>query len=225
MLARLCALVVWALVAATTVFWGLRLLVRAPPAPTAAVVVGDATSTRVDLTRLLGATPVAVAAAPGVLTEAGSRFRLLGIMAPKPSATGRAHGVALIAVDGKLPRAYQVGAAVDGEMLLQSVSLRSAALGSARGGPGVTLELPPLPTAATGTLPAPGQMSGQIPGQLPGQAPVPVSVVPGLAQRIAAQTMLPQVMPVPPFAAPQVSNPGGVVPQPPPPREPGTSPQ
>ena len=216
MLARLCALVVWALVAATAVFWGLRLLVRAPPAPAAAVVVGDATSTRVDLTRLLGATPVAVAA-PGVLTEAGSRFRLLGIMAPKPSATGRAHGVALIAVDGKLPRAYQVGAAVDGDMLLQSVSLRSAALGSARGGPGVTLEMPPLPTAATGTLPASGQ--------IPGQAPVPISVVPGLAQRIAAQTMLPQVVPAPPFAAPQVPNPGGVVPQPPPPREPGTSPQ
>ena len=209
MLARLCALVVWALVAATAVFWGLRLLVRAPSAPPAAVLVGDA-STRVDLTRLLGAAPVAVAA-PGVLTEAGSRFRLLGIMAPKPSATGRAHGVALIAVDGKLPRAYQVGAAVDGDMLLQSVSLRSAALGSARGGPAVTLELPPLPTAATGTLP--------VPGQIPGRAPVPVSVVPGLAQRIAAQTMLPQGMPVQPFATPQVPNPGSVVPEPPQPRE------
>ena len=224
MLARLCALVVWALVAATAVFWGLCLLVRAPSAPAAAVLVGDATSTRVDLTRLLGAAPVAVAA-PGVLTEAGSRFRLLGIMAPKPSATGRAHGVALIAVDGKLPRAYQVGAAVDGDMLLQSVSLRSAALGSARGGPAVTLELPPLPTAATGALPVPGQMSGQIPGHAPGQAPVPVSVVPGLAQRVAAQPMLPQGMPAAPFAAPQVPNLGSVVPEPPQPRESGTSPQ
>ena len=40
MLARLTAFVVWALVAATAVFWGLRLLVRPQAAPAYAVAVG-----------------------------------------------------------------------------------------------------------------------------------------------------------------------------------------
>jgi general secretion pathway protein C len=224
MLARLCAFVLWALVAATAVFWGLRLLVRAPSAPAAAVAVADATSTRVDLTRLLGEAPVAVAA-PAAQLEVSSRFRLLGIMAPKPSAIGPAHGVALIAVDGKLPKAFQVGAAVDGEMLLQSVSMRSASLGPARGGPGMTLELPPLPSAATGTLPGLGPAQG------------PVSGVPGLTPRFATQPqqqqqqqqqqpLMPQATASPSFAVPQIPNPAApLVPQPPPSREPGAATQ
>ena len=226
MLARLCAFVLWALVAATAVFWGLRLLVRAPAAPPAAVVAGDAASPRVDLTRLLGAVPVALAV-PVTQVDANARFRLLGIMAPKPSATGPAHGVALIAVDGKLPKAFRVGATVDGDMLLQSVSLRSAALGGARGGPGFTLELPPLPGAATGTLPA--AVSGQAgqagqtgqAGQALGQAPVP-----GLAQRIAAQVMPAQPAPSPSFAVPQIPiPPAGLTPQPPQSRDAGAASQ
>ena len=220
MLARLCAFVLWALVAATAVFWGLRLLVRAPAAPPAAVVAGDAASPRVDLTRLLGAVPVALAV-PVAQVDANARFRLLGIMAPKPSATGPAHGVALIAVDGKLPKAFRVGATVDGDMLLQSVSLRSAALGRARGGPGFTLELPPLPGAATGTLPA--VVSGQVgqSGQALGQAPVS-----GLAQRIAAQVMPAQPAPSPSFAVPQIPiPPAALTPQPPQSRDAGAAPQ
>ena len=209
MLARLCAFVLWALVAATAVFWGLRLLVQSPSAPPAAVVVSDAASPRVDLTRLLGVAPVAQ-------VDANARFRLLGIMAPKLSAAGPAHGVALIAVDGKLPKAFKVGATVDGETLLQSVSLRSAALGSARGGPGFTLELPPLPGVATGTLPA--ALSGQGAGQGAGQGQAPV---PGLAQRIANQMSPAQTAPSPSFAVPQIPiSPTALTPQPPQPREP-----
>lgn len=201
MLARLCAFVVWALVAATAVFWGLRLLVHAPIAPAAAVAVGDAAAVRVDLTRLLGAVPVAAAPAAAAV-EASSRFRLLGIMAPKrAAAAGRARGVALIAVDGKLPKAYSVGSALDADLVLQSVSLRSAAIGPARGGPTVTLELPPLPAAATGTLP------------VPEAAFAPVGAAPGGLPRIAPQVLAPpQIMPVPPAtAAPQGTRP--VLPQ------------
>lgn len=155
MLARLCAFVIWALVAASAVFWGLRLLVRAPAAPPHAVTLGDAAALRVDLTRLLGAAPVAPQVAVAV-AEASSRFRLIGIMAPRASAAvGRRGGVALIAVDGKLPRAYAVGASLDGALVLQSVSLRTAVIGPSQGAATVTLELPPLPAAATGTLPSP----------------------------------------------------------------------
>ena len=41
MLARLTAFVIWGLVAATAVFWGLRLLVRPQPAPAYAVAHGS----------------------------------------------------------------------------------------------------------------------------------------------------------------------------------------
>jgi general secretion pathway protein C len=146
--AQLSAFVIWALVAASATFWGLRLLVRAPAAPVHAVSVGDATSARGDLTRLLGAPPV-VANAAVAAPQLSARFRLTGVMAPKPPGT---HGVALIAVDGKLPRAFKVGAPIDGELVLQSVSLRTAAIGPVQGSPAVVLELPPLPPPATGTL-------------------------------------------------------------------------
>jgi general secretion pathway protein C len=63
MLARLSAFVIWALVAATAVFWGLRLFVRAPAAPTYTVPVGDAAAVRGDLARLLGTAPVAAPSA------------------------------------------------------------------------------------------------------------------------------------------------------------------
>jgi general secretion pathway protein C len=191
MLARLCAFVIWALVAASAVFWGLRLLVRAPAAPPNAVAVGDAAAVRVDLTRLLGAAPVAAPLAVAV-AEASARFRLIGIMAPKAStAAGHRGGVALIAVDGRLPKAYAVGSSLDGDLVLQSVSLRTAAIGPSRGAATVTLELPPLPAAATGTLPSP----------VAGFAPA--GVAPGAPARFGSPMAVPplvtpQGMPLPP---------------------------
>ena len=148
--ARLSAFVIWALVAASAVFWGLRLGARSPQAPSYTVSVGDTASVGGDLTRLLGAAPVAAAAPTVAAPELASRFRLTGVMAGKPPGH---QGVALIAVDGKLPRAFHVGASVDGEMVLQSVSLRAAAIGPAQGTPALVLELPPLAAATTGTLP------------------------------------------------------------------------
>ena len=152
MLARLFSFVVWALVAATAVFWGLRLLTRAPVAPPNAVVAGEAANARGDLTRLLGVV-AAPAAVQAVVPEASARFRLLGIMAPRGGSQAAAgSGVALIAVDGKLPRAYTVGAVLDGDWVLQSVSLRTADIGPQAGAAALRLELPVLPLAATGTL-------------------------------------------------------------------------
>ena len=172
MLARLSAFVIWALVAATAVFWGLRLFVEAPAAPLSAVAVGDAAAVRVDLSRLLGTAPATPVAA---VAEAGSRFRLLGIVAPPAARPGAVavttQGVALIAVDGKLARAYRVGATLDGELVLQSVSLRTAAIGPARGVPTLMLEMPALPVAATGTLVTPStQQSQQIQQAQPPQS-------------------------------------------------------
>lgn len=179
MLARLTAFVVWALVAATVVFWGLRMLVRPQAAPAYAVPVGDAGALRGDLSRLLGATataPSATQAAPA--PELASRFKLIGIMASKqPDGAG----YALIAVDAKPARAYVVGAPLDGDLVLQSVSLRSAAIGPAQGSPAVTLEMPALPAPATGTLPGPGDgLKFGAAAPLPaGMTPAPAAPPPG----------------------------------------------
>ena len=155
MLARLSAFTIWALVAAALVFWGMRLFVQAPGTPAYAVAVGESSVARGDLNRLLGAGPVS-AAPVAVETSAVGRFRLLGVMAPKASdgSGPAALGVALLTVDGKMPKAYVVGSPVDGDLVLQSVSLRSAAIGPVQGAATVTLEIPRAAAAATGTLPA-----------------------------------------------------------------------
>ena len=175
MLARLSAFVIWALVAATAVFWGLRLLVRAPAAPVYAVAVGDAGTVRGDLTRLLGSAPVAPVATVAV-PEAASRFRLFGIVAPKNAAAS--HGVALIAVDGKMPKAYSVGSQLDGDLVLKAVSLRTVSIASGQGAPTITLELPLPAAAATGSLPfAPmGGMPATSPAMVPQFVPAPMPV-------------------------------------------------
>ena len=198
MVARLSAFVIWALVAATAVFWGLRLLVRAPAAPSYAVAVGDASAVRADLSRVLGSAPVA-AAAQVAAPEVSSRFKLIGIMAPKGAQAATAppgSGVALIAVDGKAPKAFVVGSQLDGDLVLQSVSLRTASIGPAQGATSVKLELPALPAAATGTLApfAGGSPGTGMPALPPIAAPQPVPPRPGLAP---APMLPPQAMPAP----------------------------
>ena len=194
MLARLFSFIAWALVAATAVFWGLRLFTRAPVAPPNVVVASEAASTRGDLTRLLGVAPVTVAA-QAVVPEASARFKLLGIMAPKSGVQASAgHGVALIAVDGKLPRAYTVGSHLDADWVLQAVSLRTADISPANGAAGMRLELPALPTATTGTLPS--VMT------LPAAQAAPPAVVQPVPQVAAQPVAQPVFQPVPPSALP-----------------------
>lgn len=210
MLARLSAFVVWALVAATAVFWGLRLLARPQPAPAYASIVGEATVARGDLSRLFGAAPVANAPDQPSAPELSSRFKLLGLMAPKASAVEPAHraGYALIAVDGKPARPFAVGAALDSGLVLQSVSLRTASIGPVDGAAAVKLEMPALPIAATGTLP-PISMDGAV---MPGAVPPPVvPAVPG------ARNLLP--------TRPQVKVPPPTAQVPLPPAQPGALPQ
>ena len=194
MLARLISFLAWALVAATVVFWGLRLFTRAPVAPPGVVVASEAASTRGDLTRLLGVA-AAPAVAQAVVPEASARFRLLGIMAPKAGVQAAAgHGVALIAVDGKLPRAYTIGAHLDADWVLQAVSLRTADISPANGAAGMRLELPALPTATTGTLPSVTT--------LPAVQPAPAAVVQPVLQPVVQPVAQPVFQPVPPSALP-----------------------
>ena len=195
MLARLSALVIWALVAATGVFWGLRLWVRTPAVPANAVAVATATAAAGDMTRLLGAAPVEAPLAL-IAPEASARFRLVGVMAPKAgsAAAARPYGVALIAVDGKPARAFAVGAALDEELVLQSVSLRGASIGPAQGGSGLKLELPALPPPATGSLPGVGA------------APAVFSVPPALGAAARQARLLVPSIPNPPPNPPNPDN-------------------
>jgi general secretion pathway protein C len=151
MMARLSAFVIWALVAAAAVFWGMRLLAKGEPVPSHAVVVSESTNVRGDFSRLLGAEPVAAVAAP---PAASTRFKLLGVMAAKAGPQGTVTpGVALISIDGKPARAFTSGAQIEDRLVLQNVSLRSASIGAPQGPVAFVLEVPPLPAPATGTLP------------------------------------------------------------------------
>ena len=69
-----------------------------------------------------------------------NRYVLVGVVADQDRG-----GAALIAVDGKPPKAVRVGAAVDDGLVLQSVVGRRAVLAAnAKAPAAVTLELPPL---------------------------------------------------------------------------------
>jgi general secretion pathway protein C len=201
MFARLSAFVIWSLVAATAVFWALRFGVQAPRAPAYAVPIDRATPLRGDLARLFGA-PVAVAMQPEALPEAPSRFRLVGVMAPKSTSaegSGR-YGLALIAVDGKPARAFAVGSRLDSQLVLQSVGLRTASLGPAEGSRSFLLEMPPLNAAATGALPVPGSQTAlpARPLPVPAAAPAPtIGSAPGPATQ--PQTTPPAAAPNPPI--------------------------
>jgi general secretion pathway protein C len=191
MFARLSSFAIWALVAATAVFWALKLSVHAPSAPTYAVAVGNTTTVRGDLNRLLGSGPVETSASAPTAPEANSRFHLLGVMAPKHTTGSASTGVALITVDGKMPKAYSVGAKLDGDLILQSVGLRTASIGSASGGATtITLELPALTSASTGTLP-PASTEGA------GQPQPPVQRIPANPPVLStpAATVTPQTWP------------------------------
>ena len=171
MTARLFAFAVWAALAASVAFWGLRLLVTSPATPTQAVAVSDGAAANGDVSRLLGVSPKPVDnEAQVVAPEIASRFRLTGVMAPRSNATS-AQGVALISVDGKPPRAFGVGARVDGDLLLQAVSLRTASIGVAQAAPSIVLELPALPPPATGSLPPAGLGVGAALSVMPGVSP------------------------------------------------------
>ena len=160
-------LLVWALLAASVAYWGLRLFTRPLQVPAQAVAVGEGLPPLADLSRLLGRTGQPAAAEAAAEPSPDARFRLLGVVAPKSGlAAQQQEGVALISIDGATPRAVRVGAAVDGDLRLLSVDVRSAALG--RGGvAAVRLQLEAPAPAATGTPAA-------LANPLPPNAPPPV---------------------------------------------------
>jgi general secretion pathway protein C len=129
--------VLWALVAGSAVYWGMKMSARAGGAAMApAVVRTPAAAEPAALARLLGASPATTAAAP--VPSAASRFALVGVVASRSE-----RGAALIAVDGKPAKPFRVGTMIEEGLVLQSVTARRAVLAQSATGPAVvTLELP-----------------------------------------------------------------------------------
>jgi len=190
---------VWALAAGSALFWAFRVFVTPLAAPPHTQTAAPTVALRGDLTRLLGADPppVVVAADEPV---ADARFQLVGVVSPRSPRAAK-EGLALIAVDGKPPKAYRVGAVVDGTTVLQSVAARGATLGPRDGAAVVALNLAPPAPAATGVLPGLGGGTAPVVRPLRPLRPQPSGVV----MRPPVQPQQPDVdaePPPPPLAVP-----------------------
>ncbi|AGX87190.1 type II secretion system protein N [Candidatus Symbiobacter mobilis] len=156
-LPKLSALLLAALATASMGYWAARW--RDVPAPFDAASTAEILPThRADhddaaqgkLAQLLGASQNKPASAPAPAKAASTRFKLLGVIAQG------ARGRALIAVDGAPPQPFGVGQVVADTLVLHAVSPRTVDLApQGQDTATVTLELPPLPTAATSAPAAP----------------------------------------------------------------------
>lgn len=167
MLSRFFALLIWGAVALSAAYWGLRWFGKPMAVPPGTTPATMDTTLRGDLSRLLSGPAPAEGApeAPAEQTALAGRLQLLGVVAPRYE--GGQTGVALLVLDGKPARAYKIGQRVDGDLMVQAITQRNVQIGPQDGPPSVTLDLPLMPAAATGTLaPATGI-----------EAPAPVSPV------------------------------------------------
>ena len=168
MASRILALIIWAAVAASLAFWGLRWLAQPAAVPPNASAVSLDNAGKGDPHKLLtGPLKASGPAAPdnGQNAMLAGRIKLIGVVAPKNPEDK--DGVALISVDGKPPRAVRIGGVVDGNQILKSLTQRGAEIGPTDGPTAVTLDLPTLPAPATGVIPVVAGLSTNTP-QMPG---------------------------------------------------------
>ena len=195
MAARITAWIVWALLAVSTVAWGMKLFVQPVAVPVQAQLVGVEEQTRGDALRLFAQMPSAAGSAPVAGPSAG-RFKLVGVASASADDPDFG-GVALLSIDGKPARAFELGAVIEGEWVVQIIEPRQVRLGRAGELPSLTLDLPGLPPPATGTLSmalaareaAARQLSAVRPGAsgvMPGMTPV-IGAVPGQPSVVAAR--------------------------------------
>ena len=139
---------IWALVAASTAFWGIKIFAATRPVP-AGAQAPQAVAANGPMDRLFGAVVVATVAPPPQHPES-ERFQLVGVIAPPGVTRG---GFAIVALDGQPAHTWRVGATVDGNTSLLSVSKRGAEFGPPGGPTAFTLQLPEPAAAETGTMP------------------------------------------------------------------------
>jgi general secretion pathway protein C len=137
--ARGLTLALCALTSGSATYWVLRSLDGGAPDAAQVASLGDgAAQDPMAVARALGGGEVATPAAQPALS---SRFALMGVLANQASG-----GAALISVDGQPAKPYRIGAAVEGQLVLKSVSARQAQLAASVEAPAlVRLDMPPLP--------------------------------------------------------------------------------
>jgi general secretion pathway protein C len=154
---------VWALVAACTAFWAMKIFAATRPVPPGAQAP-QVVAANGPMERLFGAVVVPTAPANTPPPES-SRFQLVGVIAP-PAGTAQG-GYAVVSLDNQPARTWRVGATVDGNTSLLSVSKRGADFGPQGGPSSFSLQLPEPTPAETGTLqpaisqPDPAQLQQQ----------------------------------------------------------------
>jgi len=171
MLSRFFALLIWGAVALSAAYWGLRWFGKSLTVPPGTASATMDNSLKGDMGKLLSgpAKPVDSVAAPTQQAALAGRLQLLGVVAPRNE--GSHTGVALLVLDGKPARAYRLGQAVDGELVVQTISQRQVQIGTQGGPAAVSLDLPLMPAAATGSLPPSSGLSSNNANTTPG-APV-----------------------------------------------------
>lgn len=130
------------LAALSATYWVLKgMQGQSVSAATPVANAGPAAPDPQTLARALGGGQSVVSAVSGAVpASVRTPYVLVGVLAD--SAKG---GAALISVDGKPAKPFSVGATVDGNLVLQSVSGRHAVLAdSAQGSAPITLDMPPL---------------------------------------------------------------------------------
>jgi general secretion pathway protein C len=191
MLSRFFALLIWGAVALSAAYWGLRWFGKSMSVPPGTASATMDNSLKGDMSKLLSgpAKPADSVAVPTHLGARGGRLQLLGVVAPR-SEGGHA-GVALLVLDGKPARAYRLGQAVDGDLVVQTISQRQVQIGAQGGPAAVSLDLPLMPAAATGSLPptqavvtqpvdTPAYGAAAAPARLPSRGTTGVTPSPGM---------------------------------------------
>lgn len=156
---RLATFVMWLLAAGSLVYWALK-FVSGPSAPSAVSAAPAPGTGQVDaqaLARGLGgglpSTPNSVAESPStpvVSNISSSRFQLTGVVLSRGGSNR--NSVALLAVDGKPPRPYRVGANLADGVVLHSVAPGKVMLASSsQAKPELVIELPKITSAVVGT--------------------------------------------------------------------------
>lgn len=164
-------LAVWALAAGSALYWGLRLRagtegqigVAVTPAPAPPAVDVAAVARALGAVAPSAAAPAQVAAAgPALLT----RLQLRGVV------TRGAAGAALIAIDGKPPKPYAVGAVLEGDWTVRSVTPHAVLIG-AGGAQTATLQMPPMNERSRAGDAVASSTAGMAPQPVPPTQPQP----------------------------------------------------
>ena len=180
---------IWALVAASTAFWAIRIFAAPLSVPVGAQTPPVASSNG-PMERLFGAVVVPTTAAP-VAPPESQRYQLVGVIAPPAgSADG---GYAVISLDAQPARTWRVGATISGNTSLLSVSKRGAEFGPPGGPSAFSLQLPEPAAAETGSLqpavsqPDPAQLQQQQMRQQAQQVQAPPPQMPPQAAQPATR--------------------------------------